>query len=74
MFLSDHQLPDSFPHIIERQYGPEAALRYEKYVQQDLKSSDIENTVRDLKLLDNYQVGVNYMNQVISSDRIIRYG
>lgn len=62
-------MPDSFPYVIERDFGEETALEFEQYV----ASSDhqaIENLDKPL----NFQNGVDHMNQVISFERIIYFG
>ena len=64
-----HQLPDSLPYVIERDYGEDIALEFEQYV----ASSDHQN-IENLDKQLNFQVGVDHMNQVVSFERIIYFG
>lgn len=65
-----NQLPDSFPYVLEKDFGEEIALDFEQYVAGETDQSQIETLERGL----NFQVGVDHMNQVVSFERIIYYG
>ena len=64
-----HQIPDSFPYVIERDFGEDMALEFEQYVA-NTDASSIENVEKNI----NFGVGVDHMNQVISFERIIYFG
>ena len=51
------QLPDSFPYVIERDFGEEVALEFEQYVASS-QHKQIENLDKNL----NFQIGVDHMN------------
>lgn len=51
------QLPDSFPYVIERDFGEEVALEFEQYVATSEMQS-IDNLEKGL----NFQLGVDHMN------------
>ena len=40
VFTCKSQIPDSFPFVIEREFGPEAAGKYEEYVSGRMRSND----------------------------------
>jgi hypothetical protein len=69
VLTTKHQVPDSFPYVIERDYGEELALEFEQYVASNDHQS-IENLDKNL----NFTVGVDHMNQVVSFERIIYFG
>ena len=57
IMTTKNQMPDSFPYVIERDYGEEMALEFEQYV----ASSDHQN-LENLDKNLNFQVGVDHMN------------
>jgi len=59
-------IPDSFPFVLEREFGPEAAQGYESYAE--------KQTTVQMETVLNYTTGVDYMNQVISYDRLVFFG
>jgi hypothetical protein len=66
---SKFQIPDSFPYVIERDFGEEQALEFEQYVTSSNHQS-IDNMDKNM----NFNVGVDHMNQVVSFERIIYFG
>ena len=69
ILTTKHQLPDSFPYVIEKDFGDEVAVEFEQYV----ANSDQMN-IENLDKTYNFQVGVDHMNQVVSFERIIYFG
>lgn len=71
VFTCKSQIPDSFPYVIEREFGAEQAQGYEEYVQNHQKAGNqIENLVQSL----DFGTGVDHMNQVMSFDRLVYFG
>jgi hypothetical protein len=69
IMTAKQQVPDSFPYVIERDFGEETALAFEQYVASG-DHQGIENLDKNL----NFQLGVDHMNQVVSFERIIYFG
>jgi len=71
VFTCKNQVPDSFPYVLEREFGPTQAQGYEEYVMQNQKPGVVvENIAQNLE----FGTGVDHMNQVISYDRLIYFG
>jgi hypothetical protein len=72
-----NQVPDSFPFVLEREFGNEAASNYETYIQNQqlngLKQSYSSN-IDQLSAAMNFATGVDYMNQVLCYDRLQFFG
>ena len=67
MLTTRHQLPDSFPYVIERDYGEQTALDFEQYVGAGMNIDNLDKK-------HNFNMGVDHMNQVVSFERIVYYG
>jgi len=76
IFSSKTQVPDSFPFVLEREFGHEAAQNYESFVQQQQLNqlTPLSMQIEPLPSNLNFANGVDYMNQVISYDRLIFFG
>lgn len=71
VFTCKSQVPDSFPYVIEREFGPEQAQGYEDYVASNQKPGfAVENLAQSLE----FGSGVDHMNQVLSMERLIYFG
>jgi len=64
-------VPDSFPYVIEREFGHEHSQGYEDYVLQTQKPGMmVENIAQNME----FGTGIDHMNQVISFDRLVYFG
>ena len=64
-------MPDSFPYVLEREFGPEQAQGYENYVASTAKQgSQVDNLTQNM----DFSSGVDHMNQVLSFDRLVYFG
>lgn len=66
------QVPDSFPFVIEREFGPESAQGYEEYIESTQRPGTLE--VESLAQNLEFGTGVDHMNQVLSFDRLVYFG
>ena len=71
VFTCKTQLPDSFPYVIEREFGVEQAQGYEQYVNSRLKSNLV---IQNLSQNYQFSTGVDHMNQVMSHPRMVYFG
>eukprot|EP00347_Sterkiella_histriomuscorum_P023813 403333301 len=62
------QVVDHTAHMLEREYGPEIAQEYEQ------QFGGVDYQAEELQGNMNFTSGVEYMNQVISFDKIIFWG
>ena len=72
IFTCKNQIPDSFPFVIEREFGQEAAQNYEDYVASKAKQGN--DQVTPIKSDLDFVSGVDHMNQVMSFDRLTYFG
>ena len=71
VFTSRHQVPDSFPFVIEREFGANFARGYEEYlIQRQKPTTMIENIDKNM----DFAAGIDHMNQVVSFDRLVYFG
>ena len=71
VFTCKAQIPDSFPYVLEREFGAEHAQGYENYVMSNQK---ITSAVQNLSQNYQFGTGVDHMNQVISYSRVVYFG
>ena len=67
-----NQIPDSFPFVLEKEFGPEAAQGYEEYVVGNQKNSLVQ--IEPLAQALEFGTGVDHINQVLSYHRLIYFG
>jgi len=72
VMVTKFQLPDSFPYILEQEFNNDAALEYERYVALGQERNNVQ--IDNLDKYQNFQVGVDHMNQIVSFDRVVYYG
>lgn len=72
VFTNKAQLPDSFPYVLEREFGAEHANAYEEYVASYVKASHLP--IQNLGPNYQFSTGVDHMNQVMSYARLIYFG
>ena len=60
--------------MLEREFGPEAAQGYESYVAQESNNQISTMPVEALAPNLNFAAGVDYMNQVMSYERMVYFG
>ena len=74
IILTDYQLADSFPYLIEDKYGPTFASQFEtdvaRFKQNNLPTDYL---ISNLPSQLDFKPGTSYMNQVISYERIVFY-
>lgn len=65
-----HQVPDSFPYVIEKDFGEDIAVDFENYVHGERSQAQVETLEKNF----NFAIGVDHMNQVITFERLIYFG
>jgi hypothetical protein len=69
------QLVDQTGNFLMREYGDEVAQEYEeRFLAEDLGSPFGEPQIEDMPNNVNFNAGVEYINQVVSYDRITFWG
>jgi hypothetical protein len=69
------QLVDQTGNLLMREYGDEVAQEYEeRFLAEDLGSPFGEPQIEDMPNNVNFNAGVEYINQVVSYDRITFWG
>ena len=58
--------------MIEREFGAESAQGYEEYIESTTRPGSLQVEQLEQKL--EFGTGVDYMNQVLSFDRLVYFG